>query len=196
MKFSNEHKEVTEFNDKYFNFGIHKVQISAVELGGTGEGEKEYIEITVVDPSDAEITDTARVWFTSDKATNYSFNVLRQIFIHNTPEAKRDEARDLFDKLSGTEELAKIVETLIGKECWFTKYYDPERTYTAQDGSQKRSVNKNIMGYEPKPKPELMPAPKSDTDKVKDAFPGAEEVPFESPGDAAGSIPAKDDWTK
>lgn len=206
MKFNDDHKTVNEFSDNFFGYGVHSVQISGVELGTTDSG-KEYIEITVVDPGDLDVTDSARVWFSSDKAINYSFNVLRQIFVHCAPEAKKDEARAMFDQIGDTDTLAQIMEKCVGRQCWFTKYPSPDRTYTAQDGTEKPSVDKNIMGYEPKLKTELMPQ-KADNgqtqitrDNVAKVFPGAEEVPFESAGDTPGSkaantVPADSDWDK
>ena len=205
MKFSDDNKVVSEFNDKYFGYGVHSVKISEVTLGGTGEGEKEFIEITVVDPDDLEITDSARVWFTSDKAINYSFNTLRQIFVHCAPEAKKDEARVMFDQIGDTTTLQQIMEKCVGRQCWFTKYPSPDRTYTNQQGETKPSVDKNIMGYEPKLKVDLMPKGKDGItdlggeitrDNIDKVFPGAQEVPFESKGDAPGShVPADDDWS-
>jgi hypothetical protein len=200
MKINDENKTVIEFNDKYFGYGVHSVKISDVTLGEAGD--KEYIEVTVVDPEDLEITDSARVWFTSDKAVNYSFNVLRQIFVHCAPEAKKDEAREMFNKIGDTDTLAQIMEKCIGRQIWFTKYIDPERTYTDQQGNVRPSVNKNVMGYEPKLKPELLPKTgpmnmDGMLGKVNEVMPGSQEVPFESKGDAPGShVPADDAWAK
>ena len=156
MKFTDEHKTVKEFSDgNWFDYGLHKVQIGQIELGETDNG-KEFIEFTLLGENEEE--DTARVWFTTDAAINFSINVLRQIFIHNAPEAKKDEARDMFDAVGDTTELVKLLnDKLVGGECWFTKYQDPTRTYVAQDGSTRKSVNKNIYGYEPKLRPELIP---------------------------------------
>lgn len=185
MKFTDEHKQVTEFADSNkIPFGVSKVQIMLIEEGQT-DNSKDYIEFTVIDKDEHE--DTARVWFSSDAAANFAFNTCRQIYVHNAPEEHKDAARATMDAVKDTTELVeKLNEKLIGKEAWFTKYYDEKRTYKGQDGKTYRSINKNIMGYEPKLKPELMPQ-KSDADKVKDVFPGAQEVPFESKGDAPGS---------
>src|SRR5579872_1659397 len=157
MKFSEENKQVSDFsNSNWLPFGVSKVKIGMIDLGGTREGEKEYIEVTLLGENDEE--ETARVWFTTDNAANYSFNTLRQIYVHNAPEDKKDVARDTFDKVKDTEDVVKLFnEKLIGGECWFSKYYDPTRTYENQAGETKKSVNKNIYGYEPKLKPELMP---------------------------------------
>lgn len=180
MKFNDTTKEVREPNSgNYFDYGVHRVQLGLFELGGTGEGEKEYIEVTVIDPEDGERTDTVRLWFSTDKAANYSFNTLRQIAVHNAPEDKKDAARDAMDAVEDTAALEALLnEKLIGGECWYTKYQDPQRTYQAQDGSTRRSVNKNIYGYEPKLRPELMPKDQDQitTDNVDKIFPGAEDV--------------------
>jgi hypothetical protein len=183
MKFTDETKEVKEFSDNnWLGFGRHKVQIGFIEQGFTDddpENGKEYVEVTVLGPNEEE--DTARVWFTTDKAANYSFNVLRQIYVHNAPEDKKEEARATIDAVKSTEELvATLSEKLVGGECWFTKYPDPTRTYTAADGSTRPSINKNVYGYEPKERPELMPKDdqitKSNVDKI---FPGSEPFPSE-----------------
>lgn len=155
MKFTDDNKQVKEMGDyNGFSFGVHKVTIGQIELGETDSG-KEYVEVTVMGENGEE--DTARVWFTTDKAANYSFNILRQIYVHNAPEKDKDAARDTMDAVKDTEELvAKLNEKLVGGECWFTKYYDPQRSYLDASGNTRRSVNKNIYGYEPKPRPELM----------------------------------------
>lgn len=187
MKFNEDVKSVKEFSDSnWFGFGVHKVHIGAIELSETESG-KEYVEVTVL--GDNEEEDSARVWFTSEKAANYSFNVLRQIYVHNAPEEKKDAARDTMDAVKDTEELvAKLNDRLIGGECWFTKYPDPERTYLDASGNIKQSINKNIYGYEPKPRPDLLPADSErlTKDNLDKHFPGAEEVK----GDAANGIPS------
>lgn len=186
MKFSEDTKQVKDApNGNWFGFGVHKVNIGMIELS-PADAEKEYIEITVV--GDDEEEDTARVWFTSEKAANYSFNVLRGIYVHNAPEAAKDAARETMDAVQDTTEfVAKLNEKLIGGECWFTKYLDPTRTYIAADGTTKQSVNKNIYGYEPKLRPALLPkeAPTSGNTTVDAAFPGAQKAS----NDIAAGIP-------
>ena len=41
---------------------------------------------------------------------------------------------------------------LPGKECWFSIYESDERTYTDDNGKVRKSFDKNIAGYELKPK--------------------------------------------
>lgn len=157
-KFNDEDKVDSGFSNDYLPFGISRVQLMLFEHGGTGDDESEYIEATVCKPEDGEITETARFWFSTDKSANISFNAIRQIVVHNAAEKDKQKARDAVDACGDCEELTTLLnEKLIGGECWFTKYYDPTRTYQNKSGVTKKSVNKNLLGYEPKLKPELMP---------------------------------------
>ena len=185
MKFNEENKKVSDFNGNWFGYGVHKVTIGAIEVGETDDN-KEFIEVVLL--GDNEEEDTARVWFSSDKAANYSFNVLRQIYVHNAPEAKKDAARDAVDATSDTAELTALLQKLIGKECWFTKYPSSTRTYVNQAGETKQSIDKNIMGYEPKLQADRIP--KTDKDALNETFPGNETAK----GEAAANVP--DDWDK
>lgn len=178
-KFTDEDKAVKEFNDNNFRFGVHKVALMQFDL--TEKGDKECVEIFVTGENGEE--DSAVVWLSTPAARNYTFNVLRGIYVHNAPEEHKDEARDTFDALVDPESMVQLLnEKLIGGEAWFTKLYDPERTYTNDKGTF-RSVNKNVYGYQPKDRPDLMPTPKDD---VADADPlaGAEPV---APGSAAAN---------
>lgn len=190
MKFNDESKAVKEFADSnYFGYGVHHVHIGAVDRGFTGddpENGKEYFEITVL--GDNEEEDTARVWFSSDKAANYSFNVLRQIAVHNAPEDQKDAMRDTVDAVADTEELLKVLnEKVVGGDCWFTKYQSPDRTYKAADGTVRKSVDKNVYGYEPKLRTDLISNDELTKENIDTVFPV---------GDDAGSvaIPKNTDW--
>lgn len=150
--FTDEVKEEKSFN--YFEQGVHKVQISDVTFGFTEDAdEKEFAEVTVVDPDNAEKTDKVRLWFHTEGAQSFSFSTLRAIFVHNAPEDKKDGVREKFNALKGTEELeAACKKMLPGKECWFSIYESDTRTYTDESGKTRKSFDKNITGYEPKPK--------------------------------------------
>lgn len=188
-KFDDEVKEVKEFSDNnWFGFGVHKVKIGLIEHGETESG-KEFVEFTVLGENEEE--DTARVWFTTQKAANYSFNICRAIYVHNAPEKHKDAARDQFDALEDAEAMVRLMnEKLIGGECWFTKYPSPDRTYQAQDGTTKRSIDKNVYGYEPRLREDLMPKDE-EKDALNKTFPGNEKVDLNS--DAGAAIP--DDWS-
>lgn len=196
-EFNSEDKEVKDFNDR-IGFGVHKVQLVSAEAGATEAG-KDYVELTVV--SGDGIEDKARVWFTGG-ASNISFNTLRQILVHSVKdEAKKGIVRDAVDAAKNTDELVVFLNKASGCELWLTKYYDPTRTYQNKAGVTKRSINTNLYGYEPKPKPELMPKDDSQgqitRENVHEVFPGGQDVPFESASDAAGStVPADDAWAK
>lgn len=183
-KFDDEVKAVKEFSDSnWLGFGVHKVKIGAIEHGLT-ENDKEYVEFTVLGENEEE--DTARVWFTSQKAANYSFNICRGIYVHNAPKDKKDAARDQFDALEDAEAMVKLMnEKLIGGECWFTKYPSPDRTYQASDGSIRKSIDKNVYGYEPRLREDLLPVDEQ-KDELNKTFPG-------STIDGSANIP--DDWS-
>lgn len=154
MKFNDENKAVKEFNNDYFSFGIHEVQMQLFTVE-TNDNGNEYLEVGVVGKDSEE--DSVRLYLT-EKAANYTFNTMRQIFVHIAPEDKREEAGKLIDAVKDSDELIKLLnDKALGGKCWYTKYYDPKTTYVNKAGETKRSVNTNIYGYEPKPRPELMP---------------------------------------
>ena len=147
---------MADFNDthkaeqgQYFTEGIHKITILGVE-GGTNENGKEYIEFIVGGENGEE--GSARMWFTSDKAIAYTFSSIRNIFVHNAPKAKEEEAKALVNKVSNSDELVALCnKALIGKEAWY-QVEKSDYTYTNQAGEVKHGYNRNITGYEPKPK--------------------------------------------
>ena len=147
VKFNDEHKKESTMGE-FFPEGIHKVQILNVEGGKTDAG-KEYIEFTVTDDEDRE--GTARMWFTTDAAINYTFNMIRTLFVHNAPKDKKDAIREQIDKIADSDTLIKACEQLIGKEAWY-EVRKSDRTYQNAQGETKNSYDKNIYGYEPKPK--------------------------------------------
>ena len=183
-KFNDTVKEEKSFN--YFEQGVHKVQISGIEFGFTEDKEeKEFCEVTVVDPENGEKTDSVRLWFHTEGAQAFSFSTLRAIFVHNAPEDKKDGVRERFNGLNGTEELeAACKKMLPGKECWFSIYESETRTYTDDNGNVRKSFDKNITGYEPKAKATATAAPKTVTvgkgeAKIEgEALPADEQEPF------------------
>jgi len=187
--FSEEDKEIREFNQQ-LPFGITKVQV----IGATAEvndNGKEFIEVGVVDENGVE--DSVLFWFVGG-ARNISFNTLRDIIVHNVEsEEGKQKARDFVDKTRDISDLAQILaDRTAGGEAWFTKYYDAKgRTFTNEFGTFK-SVNKSLLGYEPKLRPELMPKPGDDNaeitkDNVAETFPDAEPFP-------SAAIPKDDEW--
>lgn len=186
-EFDDEVKTVSDYNGNYFGYGVHKVHIGQVTNDETESGS-EFIEFTLLGDNDEE--DTARVWFTSPKSANYSFNVLRSIFVHNQSDDKKEKARDAVDAVTNAKELCDLLQNVVGGECWFTKYESPDRTYVNKDGITKRSIDKNIMGYEPQPKPELI---RQDSQKAElNALEGATDIT----GDKDVKIPGDKDWAK
>lgn len=186
--FNDEDKTVNEFKEN-IPFGKHEVQITGA-MAEVTEAGKDYIAVGVVDVDGVE--DEVRLWFTGG-ASNISFNTLRQVAVHCADdEEAKEAARNKVDACKDNDELAAVISELCsGKKVWYTKYYDATRTYQTENGTF-RSINKNIYGYEPKLKPELMP---KDTAPAKTAadLVGGEDV---TGTDAAAGIPKDEDWAK
>ena len=169
VKFSDDDKKVNEFSGKkYFDEGIHQVRISTVQLGET-DSKKEFLEFGVIGMDDEdEREDSMRFWFSSPGAINFSFNRIREIFVHNAPEDKKDETRKKFDAITDTEKLEEAcTKVLIGKEAWLKVEQNPNRTYQNAQGETKNSFDKNLTGYEPSMKKSADPTPQ--TIKTQDA---------------------------
>lgn len=179
--FNDDEKEVREFAQS-MPFGVNVVQITGAISDQTEKGT-EFIEVGVVNEQGVE--DSAKLYFTGG-ASNISFNNLRQLAVHcvGEDEEAKEAARKKVDEAKDTDELATIISELCtGKSAWFTKYYDAKgSTFTNEFGTFK-SVQKNVLGYEPKLKPELMPKP---ADNQGDPLAGAEPAT----GEAADNIPS------
>lgn len=187
FEFNDESKKVQDFKET-IPFGVSEVQFAGAIADQTEAG-KEFIEVAVVNKDGIE--DSARLWFVSEQSGNISFNTLRQILVHAAKDDKaKEEARQKADAVKDSQELCDLLnERLAGAKFWFTKYFDASRTYEAQNGETRRSINKNVYGYEPKLKPELMPKP---ANEQGDPLAGAEDVTNDP--DVAAGIP--DDWSK
>lgn len=144
MKLNDDMKK--EISNNYFSEGVHKVKIGSVHF--VTDNGKEYAEFLVVGDEGQE--GTARVYFT-EKAATYSFNTIRGIFVHNSPESSKDKTRDAINAIEDTETLEKQCQKLIGKECWYM-VQKSDQTYVNNNGETKNSYNKNIYHYEPKMK--------------------------------------------
>lgn len=186
--FNDEDKVEAEFTER-MPFGVTEVQFVGAAAGETDAG-KDFIEIIVANKDGIE--DSARVWFVGG-AAKFSFDTLRQIAVHIAKDDKaKEKARMAVESVKDNEELAELLnKNCIGGHLWFTKYYDPTRTYLGSDGQTRRSVSKSVLGYEPKLKANLMPDAMPNADEtpsaILDAFPGAEEIK----GDEAAKIPSK-----
>lgn len=146
-KITDEHKKEM-MQGEFIPEGIHQVKIMLVEGGKTQAG-KDYVEFTVVDSEERE--GKARMWFTTDNAIGYTFNIIRGIFVHNAPANSKDKVRETIDAIDDTDKLVEACQQLIGKEAWL-QVKKSDRTYQNEAGETKHSYDKNIYGYEPVPK--------------------------------------------
>lgn len=161
VDFNSEHKEEQA---PFFQEGVHVVNIVDVE-GGTNENGKEFIKFTV-EGSEGQVGE-ASMWFTTDKAIKFTFSTIRSLFTHNATKGKEEAAKEMINAVKNSDELVALCKkVLMGKEAWF-QVEKSDYTYTNQAGEQKQGYNRNIFGYEPKPK-------KSGVDAVDSTFGGGE----------------------
>lgn len=184
--FNDDDKAEREFKERV-PFGISVVQLLGVTAGETDAG-KDFIEVAFTTADGIE--DVARVWFVG-KAAPISFNTLRSIVVHSAKtDSDKEAARLAVESCADNDELANLMNAkCIGAELWVTKYYDPTRTYQGGDGVERRSINTNIYGYEPKLRPDLMPQADQEKDELNKTFPGSESASAE----ATAAIP--NDWS-
>lgn len=156
VQFTDEDKEGTEFKDTFFKFGVHKVQIDGVVIDEDDQ-DREYVEVGVIDPENADTTANVRMWLHTDGSKKFTFSRLRDLYVHNAPKEEKENARISFDAVEDGVELIQLLDKLIGKDAWIDVYPDPTRKYQNSKGEWKPSINTNIYGYEPKPRPELLP---------------------------------------
>lgn len=191
-EFQAEDKEVREFAES-IPFGVSEVHFAGAVADATDAG-KDFIEVAII--SEDGVEDTARLWFTGG-AVNISFNTARQIAVHQgQTEEEKQKIRDRFDKVKDSQELADVLNDVCGNggKLWFTKYYDPTRTYQNGQGQTRKSINKNIYGYEPKLKPELMPAKDIMTGVNPNDYPDDEPFTEGKPASTADKANIPQSW--
>lgn len=161
--------------NEFMGEGVHKVTILGVLAGVNENTGSEYFEFGI--QSEDGIIGEVKVYWT-EKAQQYSFNTVRDIFVHNAKEENKAKVREMVDAVADTDSLLKLCqENLEGKEAWYkveksgTQYSDPVT------GEMKNSYNRNLYGYEPQMKN------KSDEqilDDIKNGTPvDVSEIPFE-----------------
>lgn len=140
----------TRGTSNYFSIGEHEVLIQKAERGTTADG-KDYVEFTVLGQDDE--SDTARLWFTTEKASIYAMSIMSGIAVHNRKtDAEKKTARDAIKAIKDTDLVdAKFLAKFVNMDAFYS-VYQSTRTYTGKDGSQKFSYDKNIYGYAPNPR--------------------------------------------
>lgn len=162
-------KEIAQGAAGFYEEGVYPVQIVDVTGGETDKGS-EFFEFEVVGAEGQE--GKVRIYFT-EKAKPYSFNTVRNIFVHNTVEKNRDKVREQVDACKNTDELLKLCEALRGKDCWVLVQYTGDTYTNPSSGKSYKNVNRNLYGYEPK----FTPTPEAKTvSSVKQDVGGGEEI--------------------
>jgi hypothetical protein len=165
MDFTAKDKEEVSFTEK-FPYGVHQVVITGFDIKKADNGN-EFVEVGFAN-MDGTIEDKCRVYFT-EKARLYSFNTMRQIYVHNAPSDKKELARKQVDAVPNLDNLVELMGSKKSLQAWVTKYQDPTRTYLGSDGRTYKSTNISIMGYEPKLNESLMPKPQEGVNQAASA---------------------------
>lgn len=159
--------------NNYFTEGVHEVLIEKAERGKTDAG-KEYVEFTVKGENDE--TDTARLWFTTEKSCKYALSILAGIASHNKEsDVEKQKVKDAFKAITDTDQVDdKFLKKFENDHAFFSVYKSDTRTYTNAAGEEKPSYDKNLTGYKPNPKKDLVADAKAELQKPIDLS----EIPF------------------
>lgn len=143
-------EDMIESGNNYFEQGVHEVTIKEAKRGATNDG-KDFVEFELAGTEGQ--SGTARVWLTTEKAAKYALGILAGIMVHNKKtEAEKAKTRDNFKLITDTDQLDKaFLDRFNGFKAWY-QVEKSDRTYVANDGTTKYSFDKNIYGYEPKPR--------------------------------------------
>lgn len=148
VKFTMTDNDYTE-QGKYFEEGVHKVKIAGTFMDKTDDG-REYVVVGVegADGEEAEV----RMWLHSEKAFKFTMRTLQAIAVHNAKgDTQKDKVRQFFIGDFDDDKIIKLLGKFDDYEAWFT-IYQSDRTYQNAQGETKYSYDRNIYGYEPKPK--------------------------------------------
>lgn len=165
-------KEIAQGGAGFYEEGVYEVQIVDVTGGVTDKGS-EFFEFEVTDSDERE--GKVRAYFT-DAAKPYSFNTIRNIFVHNTVEKNKDKIREMVDACEDTDALLKLCAELRGKDAWLLVQKTGDVYTNPTSGKTYDNVNRNLYGYEPKFTPSATPSnPQNDTAKTAMGE-GSEEI--------------------
>jgi len=148
VKVSITDEDMAPRNSNYFDEGVHEVMIVKAERGRTDSG-KDYVEFTV--EGQGGESGTARLWFTTEAASNYALSILAGIAVHNKKtEEDKNKVRTAFKDIKDTDVIDdKFLKKFEQMDAWYT-VQQSDRQYINNKGETKYSYDKNIYGYEPK----------------------------------------------
>lgn len=132
----------------YFTEGVHKVKIDGGLLDKMDDG-REYIEIGVVGDDGEE--DNVRFWLHTEASAKYTIRTLQGIAVHNAKEDDKEKVRQFFTGEFDDKKIRAVLDKLEGKEAWYS-LQKSNRTYQNAQGETKHSYDRNLTGYEPKPR--------------------------------------------
>ena len=130
----------------YFEFGVHEVKIVKTKIDK--HDNKPYAKIFVKNDS---VEDRARLWLHTPDTRRISIDTVRRILVHNQEnEDIKQKICEKIQQIKNLADFAALLEKTVGCTAWFKVSEDEDRTYE-KDGKVKKSINRRIYGYEPKP---------------------------------------------
>lgn len=166
---------------KYFELGVHKIKIAGAEMAKDQNG-KIFAEVAVVGANGER--DKVRLWLHTPATRRISIDNARRILVHNmASEADKQVVRDKFAQIKNLADFGAILSKIVGREAWLKLKESESRTYQNARGEIKPSIDRQLLGYEPKsePKPVAVEADEFGTphyDEDLDKEVDLSEIPF------------------
>lgn len=131
----------------YLGLGIHDVFIQSVELIKANSGTI-GMRFNVENPDGKN---DATFWL-SEAALPYTIENVSRLVVHNTPEEKKDDARNFMSNIVSAKEVFEIAKAkLTGGVAVLSVRESKTQTYTdTKTGEIKPSLEKNLLSYRPK----------------------------------------------
>lgn len=131
----------------WLGLGVHEVLIQAIELTKASTGTLGMKFVVENEDGKGEAT-----FWLSEAALPYTIENVSRLVVHNTPEAKKAEARTFMSNLTSAKELVEVAKAkLIDGQAWFSVRESKTETYTNKEtGEIKPSLDRNLLAYKPK----------------------------------------------
>ena len=159
-------EDITNGNDKQFlGVGVHEVKIVEMELTKADTGTLGI----KFDVENEEGQNMVSMWL-SPKALPYTIRNISRLIIHNTPEDKKEKAKEFLAKIDSAEKIYEVAcEKLMGAKAFLQVKESETRTYTNAHGETKASLDRSLLSYKPVEK-------KTDVQKVAEVMASDDEL--------------------
>lgn len=136
--------------NSYLGLGVHEVYIEKVSLVKANSGTL-GIRMDLANPDgQSDVT-----FWVSEKALPYSIKNISSLVVHNTGEAKKEDARNFMANITSAKELFEVAQKkLIDGTGYLQIKESKTQTYTdTKTGEVKPSIERNLTSWKPKEEP-------------------------------------------